>query len=274
MKKMTRLLIVVFTVILLAVNISAGTAVLKDQDADTHGDWVGKYGSEGYILFKNSEEEDNNHLPSYVTLEHEALFGDPVSRAVWYDESAGGTPSDNSVNSLYADDTQTSRIAACIYNAQGMNITIDVGSTPKLVSLYCIDYDLNGRGMTLTVFDENGTELGTQDVVEFDGGKYITAEVTGKVKFELVLFEATNTVVSGIFFDPVAGAATTEPVVSPAATTEPEQTEAEVSTDPVTTEVKAEPIAPETSDAATVIVALVISFGVVYISLKNKKQVI
>ena len=221
-KNLTILSTILALMMVLAVSISAASAVINPtQDADTHGDWVGKYGAEGYILFAGSDAEDNNNTPAYATVTHESVFGEASSRAVWYDGATAAEVHENDAAALYTDDTATARRAACIYNTNGLNVTVDIGSEQKLVTFYCTDFDSNGRALLMTAYDEDGNELDSADIVEFIPGKYITVKMSGQVRFETVLVEATNVVLSGIFFD-------ADPDAVPAAEVAPAQTLPEV----------------------------------------------
>jgi len=267
MKKRISVLSTVLALIMVfAVSVSAAASINDVQDADTHGDWVNKYGAEGYLLFAGSDAEDNNAIPSYATVTHETVFGEESSRAVWYDGATAAEVHENDAAALYTDDTATARRAACIYNANGLSVTVDIGSEEKLVTFYCTDFDSNGRALLMTAYDENENELDSADIVDFIGGKYITVKMSGKVRFETILVEATNVVLSGIFFDADPDAAAPAPAAVEEAPAEEVAAPAEKGAAEEVPAPAAPTTAPATFDMSTTMLILAVVAAAVVIA--------
>ena len=172
----------------------------------------------------------------------------PTSQAWWafWDEATTPECPYDPLGALWIDEAKTARRAACQFDGTGMDITVDVGDATKKVSIYLSDIDAavgNERSMEVILFDADMNEIEYIEVSDFIGGAYVSAVVTGKATFEIVKTGGPNCVYSGVFFDPVGGAA------APAETAAPE-TEAPAETAAPETEAPAETAAPETEAPA------------------------
>ena len=212
---LTAFIIVAIVSLNIPVFAAAGTCEFIGEDKETRGDWIGKYGADGYIVFA---DESNDQLPGYAKLEHlDAYMDEEASFYVWWDESlSDGDDDDTAIErapgALYVDTAKSYRAAACYYNNDDPNhyLVIDIGSETKYVSIYSLDYDENGRESEITVRDENDNILvNTFDLIEFEGGVYLKFKVSGKIIIEYNRKEDTpgNAVYCGIFFDPIEEAA-------------------------------------------------------------------
>ena len=75
------------------------------------------------------------------------------------------------------------------------------GQTHK-VSFYALDWDALSRAERIDVLDgTTGALLHSQNVTGFQDGKYLSYDVKGNVVFRFVRTGASNSVVSGVFFD-------------------------------------------------------------------------
>ena len=268
---------IVLAVLLIAILTSvsaaaAGTAAFVKTDRTTGGDWVGNYGSEGYIIA--NEDGSTQSIPSYAKLEfvNESDDGPPLFY-VWWDSEVEDEDADpdrqekveeRKPGTLFKSPEKTHRIASCYYSLELFNVTIDVGSETKVVTMYMLDYDGNDiRQGEITAYDENGKELApTVEVYEYSNmGCYTSFKISGKVRFEF--YNATgnwNVVLEGIFFDPDPdAAAATEPA------TEPEPTESEGAAEI--------PEAPKTGDAGVCIFAVLALTGIAgFVITKNMRK--
>ncbi len=181
---------------------TGNAATLVGTDSTTGGDWIGKYGSDGYDLFVNSSA-----LPSYVQM---SASGE--SQYVWANPSTDPRGLQTSTGS---------RVAATWYS--GSSYTIDLNFTDgktHQVALYNLDYDTTSRSQAEQVIDAaSGQVLGTVTVSNFSSGEYVVWDLTGDVQIKITNAAGSlNAVTSGIFFDPVAGTVTAgipSPVTSP-----------------------------------------------------------
>ncbi|MFN0166066.1 MAG: beta strand repeat-containing protein [Bryobacteraceae bacterium] len=166
------------------VPIAAGASFLK-TDTTTQGTWKGVYGAQGYAL-----AADATNYPSYAQV---TFTGNTT--ATW-----ASTTTD--VRALRKAAT-ADRIAATW--TSGTSYTIDVNLTDGLwhqVSLYNLDWDTPNRAQTIDVLDAStGAVLDTRGVAAFNGGKWLSWNVAGRVIFRITRTAGLNAVVSGLFFD-------------------------------------------------------------------------
>jgi len=215
MKKSLAFFALVITIICsLSLNVAAaGTCEFLGMDRETRGDWVGKYGGDGYIILAN---DPTDKLPGYAKLEHLDPYGDEASFWTWWD-GRGDYDEDNpdiiarAPGALFYDETKTDRVAACYYNNNDPDhyLVIDIGSETKYISIYSLDYDENPRASTITVRDEKDKVLaGPIELRDYELGVYLKFKASGKIILEYLKDEGGNAVYSGIFFDKIE-----EPVV-------------------------------------------------------------
>lgn len=222
--------------VLAALCVPALAAEPLAEDRTTHGEWVGKYGKDGYVIFNDASHGFSEKLPEYVQeLTYMDLYEGTASPHAWWNGTDGSDLEDpaHAADALWTDETKTARVGGCIYNGDGLTITVDTGDVTTNVSLYSLDWDNNGRIMVVTQYDADGNEVVSKEVGEFLNGVYLTSEVTGKATFEFLYLDATNmdspsnAVVAGIFFDSVAGEVPeTEAPETEAPETEAHETEA------------------------------------------------
>jgi hypothetical protein len=73
------------------------------------------------------------------------------------------------------------------------------------VSFYLCDFDRQGRSQRIDVYDNvSGKLLGTTTVANFQNGVYSTWDLKGSIKIRFTNTVGANTVLGGIFFDPVS----------------------------------------------------------------------
>ena len=251
MKKITT-----FALSLLLVSAMSVSAFAADitEDRTTHGDWVGKYGKDGYIIFNSSEDTFTEKLPDYVQdFTYSDLYEANATPHSWWNGSDGSSLEDPAHfnDALWEDESMTSRRAPCIYNGEGLLITIDTGDVTSTVSFYSVDWDDNGRVMLMTVYDADGNEITSKEYGEFYNGVYVTTEITGKATCEFMFLESVNTspsnaVVAGVFFDSAASETDAADAEATETAEAVEETAAEVETE---AETEAAPEVPEATES-------------------------
>jgi hypothetical protein len=167
----------------------SATAVYAGADDVTRGDWRGRYGKDGF-----------------------ALAGAPAkmpraSEFTWL--SGGEWTWENSTQDARAlesgDDPQDpgSRRAACRYG-EAVSFSLDLGTAPRRLSLYCIDWDATGRQMEVVLSGtETGNELSRQTIGSFTQGRWLTWTASGCISVEVRRTGGNNAVLSGVFIDPI-----------------------------------------------------------------------
>ncbi|MGM9681794.1 MAG: alpha-L-rhamnosidase C-terminal domain-containing protein [Eubacteriales bacterium] len=173
-------------------------ATVVGIDRQTQGNWGGVYGSEGYLLC-NAALDDISCLPDYVSS---VSFRKAMS-------------------TLWASDTEDSRaLASNPYNigrrqigayytngveqlAQSMVVDIRLKEKrPYTVALYFVDWDHQGRSLSVDLFDGDSLNLITpvQVIRDFSGGAYLIYQYDNSVRFRINLITGENATLSGIFF--------------------------------------------------------------------------
>ncbi len=166
---------------------AAPTVKWVGVDFTTKGDWINKYGSEGYDIVRYKQ------ATAYGTVmpkDHNTL--DPW--AVTPDYRALQTPD------------ALSRFFACYFKTGEFYLDINLDNNPHRVSIYCVDADRVNRVQEITVLDPSGSPLtATYTLTSFGEGQYLTWDITGHVLIKFKYMDSNydnyNAVVSGIFFD-------------------------------------------------------------------------
>lgn len=169
----------------------SATAAFVGADSNTHGSWRGVYGGDAANVFG-----DSGSFPAYVTVT-------PAGKSDWtWQYSTTDTDAPQKVSNA------SDRIAACWYANSGFSIDMRITDGAKhRVSFYLLDWDVSGRVETVQLLDgDTGAILNAQNVSSFAGGVYLTWDIGGHVKFNIIP-SAGNAVISGIFF----GAASSAP---------------------------------------------------------------
>jgi hypothetical protein len=183
------------------------TAVFIKTDLTTQGTWKGVYGADGYMIAADATKQ-----PAYGT----------TSRTAWEVKWNGNGQTSDVRAPQRVDGGPNDRIAGQ-WGSNDKTYDIDCNLTDNAihqVSLYGLDWDLNGRTQDIQVLDaETGGVLDTQDMNTYVSGKYFVWNIQGHVIFRIRNNSVwTNPALSGIFFDPVAPT-TTKP--KPVATIPP-----------------------------------------------------
>jgi len=209
------------------------TATFAGLDNTTSGDWVGRFGEQGYVLFGYGSSENVakttnlTKLPSFVSSVVPLAWSDKPALVVAWNAS---TADPRALAPPAPGTTPGRRVAARITSKKQASLTVDVfanATSAFNVSLYCVDFgrDLvaqNVRVMKLTSGGDNLdvlTEIVALPARSFDDGVYLTYRVDcsgaapssscGSLRFRI--FEMYDPavpfgyppkpVLSGLFFD-------------------------------------------------------------------------
>lgn len=166
-------------------------------DASTQGNWIGRYGSDGYSL-ANSLQVSPVYVPPTFTIDAQNMM-----KWTW-------TSSTTDPRALETD-SQGDRIAATYYGSSYTNSSISFdlnftdGNTHQ-IAFYALDWDQKARGETIQIVDGTSIQtrvLDAESISNFTNGTYLVWNVSGHVIVNVVLNSGANAVVSGVFFDPV-----------------------------------------------------------------------
>jgi len=164
------------------------SAVFVKTDRATQGNWKGVYGADGHLV-----AGDEDRPPRYGA----------VTRTGWAVTWAGST---SDVRAPQKAGSGTDRVAGQ-WGTNDPAYDIDCNLTDGVahqVSLYGLDWDINGRSEDIQVLDAaTGAVLDTQDLNAYNNGTYLVWNIRGHVIFRVkVTSHWTNPALSGIFFDP------------------------------------------------------------------------
>lgn len=162
-------------------------AEFLDKDASTQGNWMNKYGIDGYELAGKESK-----LPAYAKLKREK--GD-----IWIYDKATDDPR---ALAYFADPpTGKDRIAASWYGDPA-TFALDVGTAPRRLSLYFLDYDKKSRRQAVEIFDApTGRILDRREIGEFTEGCYLTWKIQGSIRVEIRRLAGDNASLNGLFLD-------------------------------------------------------------------------
>ncbi len=177
------------------------------EDGTTSGNWGGRYGQDGYVLFDyDGVKKDRRELPPYVVSVqpssrknggclHAQLSVSTEDRRA----SAPGRRNDRirNMGQLYTGDP-----AAC---QQTMTVDVEViGDKRYKVALYFVDWDRLGRRQAVEVFDLKKLNRMTpvKIVQNFEQGRYLVYMCAGSVRFRIDQIRGKNAVLNAMFFDP------------------------------------------------------------------------
>ena len=203
--------------IVVCAGLAPSTAAAGTVDSTTSGNWVGVYGSQGYILpsyggaFANPADPslDTKSLPSYVSS---YSYGSGFFQYVW----DLNNPS-NVTNSRYPQDPANvpgPRTAATAANGGDGTITLNLNHSVNFqMEVYGLDWEnfQGGRDITITVGSASVRLDGANGY--YTSGAYAIFDVdalAGPLTINIANNNtSSNTTISGIFFD--RGILTPEP---------------------------------------------------------------
>jgi hypothetical protein len=173
---------------------------LPKTDSTTHGNWGGKYGRDGYVLFNyDGPGKDRVQLPSYFRSVSSSLTQSRNQDATW-------ALNTDDHRALAPDPSNTMpRNAGCTYADPTFHLDVDVKTnTAYSLALYFLDWDKKGRQTTAQVFDLKTLDLiaPIQMVSDYADGKYLVYRCDRPVRLRIDHVRGDNAVVSGLFFDP------------------------------------------------------------------------
>ncbi|MGG1516388.1 fibronectin type III domain-containing protein [Paenibacillus oryzisoli] len=169
-------------------------------DTTTKGNWVGTYGSEGYLLpfyattvtsgRDTPPAADVVQLPSYVSAYTKTGSNYWVS----------GNQSDP--RGLQSPDGSTrKRFSVYTYSTMSVSFTLSDSATHQF-SVYTTDFGLTeSTQMGFELLDAGGAVLDSRTIATINGGKYVTYLVQGSFKLVVTLQAGSQAPAQGFFFD-------------------------------------------------------------------------
>jgi hypothetical protein len=171
------------------------------------GNWVGTYGSSGYILGgwntdqtypPDANSSDLSYLPSGITYGASFAPGTVATRYQW----ANPTTDTRALES--PDDSY--REATCWYDNSSFTLTLTLSFSSTFsgnLELYAVDWDSKGRNETITVTDSYGSYPVT--IGPFVNGAWVLLPINvkagGSVTINVAHNAGDNAVLSGVFLN-------------------------------------------------------------------------
>jgi hypothetical protein len=178
------------------------TAIFVTRDDTTKGSWVGVYGADGYEfpdMFLSSS------LPGYVSgLSIKRSDGAAADQYMWGSGSEARQLQDpvNPSGTRYA-------ITWFDNLSNWIEFIFDVGSTPRQLALYVLDYDGN-RDETITIYDADTALLLDTETVGLNGagsGSWFLWTITGHLRIRITKTAGSNPVAAALLWDTPGGGA-------------------------------------------------------------------
>ena len=167
------------------------------EDTTTKGNWIGNYGSKGYVLCNYDSLRTRMSLPQFIEYpvfsKNENIHWTTRTSDKRALEDLNGT---RNIGALITQDPY-----ACM-----QTMTIDIPCKTKQtykLSLYFVDWDTSERRSAIEIFDLNDKRLlaPLYMVRDYSGGKYVTYEFDRSVRIRINQVRGINAALSGIFFD-------------------------------------------------------------------------
>lgn len=171
------------------------------EDRTTSGDWGGKYGLDGSVLFcADGAGHDRVQLPDYVTS------------VIHRQGRTGGWSTPTDTRALAVDSTNgDARCSGVLYCGNPSPcqqcLVVDVAlqrPAEYQLALYFVDLDRKGRRQSVEMFDLDSRKLiaPTRVYSNFTGGTYAVYNCRQSVRVRVNHIRGDNAVLNGLFFDP------------------------------------------------------------------------
>ena len=161
---------------------------ISAESPGVQGDWVGHYGSDGYVLGGWYGDSDLKSLPLSTLVVQQG------ARHAWTGTS--------SAKALSLPD-QSARRSAALYHATQLQLRLDFAAPyTGTLHLYLLDWDTTARREKVTVVDGSGARSYTTTAA-FDKGLWLHVPVTvsggGSISITVDRLAGTNAVLAGLF---------------------------------------------------------------------------
>lgn len=171
-----------------------------EEDGETQGNWIGKYGSKGYMLF--SYDEAGTHRVKLPAECRSVILNKDVD---WHDHTLYDTPAALSDPTVPDGHRKQGGIITGDPNVCMQAFTIDVdyrSDKPYRLSLYLVDPTGNRRSaIELFDLDNRRILMPVQMVRNYRNGKYLTFTIDRPVRIRVCQVRGDNAVCSALFFD-------------------------------------------------------------------------
>jgi thermitase len=164
----------------------APTVTFVTKDTTTKGNWIGKYGADGYNVILEKEL-----YPAYVSVT-------PAGNNDW-----AWAASTTDTRGLQKPATPADRVAACWYSGGTLELDVNFSDGQvHTVAFYCVDWETTTRAFRMDIVNPaDNTVVATQNVSAYNGGQYLVWNLGGHAIVRCTTTGGKNATISGIFFD-------------------------------------------------------------------------
>jgi hypothetical protein len=181
-------------------------------DTETQGNWPGRFGGEGYVLFQTRVGEDRASLPPWVA----SVTTFDAYQQTWVAEGGNGTLDERA---LLLPGSPQQRALGSYHCAQNQlpqfSFGVDVALAPPSeggveyqAALYICDWDRAGRRLTVD-FKRGYPSLDpiaeTTYIPDARGGVWVVVQLNTSFRARIAQLVGPESVVSAIMFDKVPG---------------------------------------------------------------------
>ncbi len=181
------------------VQIVRATARFLGRDAQSGGDFAGRFGSKAVFIPAVTSSAPRTQ----TSADEQNGYRLEASRQVYV--WADGV---DDARVLRSPDRppQAGRRATCWFDSKSVTLSVTPPDRePYRLTVYLLDFDRNARAMEARVRDLLGLlDTQTVSVQETESGVYLSWIVTGAVTVELAKTAGYNAVASGVFIDPAS----------------------------------------------------------------------
>jgi Bacterial Ig domain len=177
----------------------ASAQFVAPADTATQGNWVGKYGSDGFWIAND---------PSSAPPVYAAVNFSGATNWTW-----NGSTGDTRALLTSPTGSPGARIASTYFSNTAFTIDLNLNDNQQhAVALYLLDYD-DGRSESIQIVDANNPSLvlDSRALSGFQNGEYLVWKIQGHVRIQITNTGGLNAVVSGIFFSTVPSGGQQQP---------------------------------------------------------------
>ena len=175
-------------------------ADFEGADSFTQGNWIGVYGSKGYLLAAYSPTLQNvESLPAGVTIVNSYNQGSI---------GAYGPTGADPANSTLAPENPDGgpRSIGCYYSTYSPTFSLDIIVETEqvyMLTVYFIDWDHRGRQQIVSLmdFETKNVVAPTQFLPEFTSGVYLSYTYNKSARIRVSNVRGDNAVLTALFFD-------------------------------------------------------------------------
>jgi hypothetical protein len=174
-------------------------------DSVTSGNWGGKYGKAGYVLFTGIDQKsDIRKLPQFVS-DLKTNLNHNIQWAAKTDDPRAPSLSPENGLTRAAGAVRTQNASAC-FQTMTVDITLNQEQEQNRnyqVALYFLDWDNLNRKVEIELFDFSDRRIlaSVKVVGNYSKGKYLVFQLNNSVRFRINMVNEPNATLSGVFFD-------------------------------------------------------------------------